>query len=133
MAKGTTAEPGERLEDAAERSQSPDLDLWRRLSVEVAMFLQPEAAGCRFVIDVPNAPDTVYGIPMVGNVAGAERKVIAFVEKFPPDEWVKGRTIAAEIEMEYGGGQFGKLMSELVKVKKLLESDRSQGYRLKRL
>lgn len=58
-------------------------------------------------------------------------RVLAFLSGMRAGEWAKGRTIAAEIDLEYDGGQFKKLLAEMVQ-DDLLESSRANGYRLKR-
>lgn len=58
-------------------------------------------------------------------------RVLQFLRGLRPGEWAKGRTIAAEIDLEYDGGQFKKLLAGLVG-DDLLESSKANGYRLKR-
>lgn len=137
------AEPGERLEDAAERSQSPgvpvvavpDFDRIYRDVAAMVLFSRRNAVGCRIVVDVPDGRGGIGSdcitVPMpVSSDAATEDRIVAFLGGFSTETWVKGRTIAAELDMEYSGGQFSKVMAELVKVKRILESS-SAGYRLR--
>lgn len=136
MAK-VAAEPGERLDDAditAVRSPAPSREWVYRTLGEWAVDLYPNAIAARLVIDIPNGAAVASAslpIPLPApSDATVEDRIVAFLSGFHPETWVKGRVIAAEVDMEYGGGQFGKVMAELSKVKKILESN-TAGYRLK--
>lgn len=143
MAARATA-PLEQEEDAAERSQSPsangvpvpDFDRIYRDVAAMVLFSRRNATGCRIVVDVPDGrggtSEDWITVPMpVSSDAATEDRIVAFLGGFSAETWVKGRTIAAELDMEYGGGQFGKVMAELTKVKKILESGPA-GYRLRK-
>ena len=56
-------------------------------------------------------------------------RVLQYLKGLPPGAWAKGRTIAAEIDLEYDGGQFKNLMAETVRDGEL-ESSKSNGYRI---
>lgn len=122
------------LGDEAERPKVPSREWVYRTLADFARELYPQAKSCRLVIDVPDGDGVTSAslpIPLgVSDDAAAEDRIVAFLSGFSPETWVKGRVIAAELDMEYGGGQFGKLMSGLTQERKILESSKA-GYRLK--
>lgn len=123
--------------DAAGGSQSPDGAEWSELVAAVVKYrrvAQPDAAWCRLLFgslgtdlsDAASIPVPLYAVsdnPHVG-------RVMSFLSKLAPGEWAKGRVIAAELEMEPDGGQFRKIMGDLVRAE-TLESG-SLGYRIRR-
>ena len=141
MAKAA-AELGDAV-DAAGPSQSPDAGPSRptreqlfRDNAALALEIHPNAVGCKLLILVPDGDqvsETRINISLAAAVVltPTESKVMAFIRKLRRGEWVAGKTLAAEVELEYGGGQFTGLMSGLTKGKKLLESNNVLGYRVR--
>lgn len=137
MAKAAV-EPGERLDDAADRSQSPVVSVSRfaTLCAAVADYLRetrPDATECEFIVRSPHGDrqlKTTFEIPLTAFEPSIEEKIMGVLSRLRPGAWMKGAAIAVEIGSEYGGGSFGGIMSKLSRDDGPLESGRN-GYRLR--
>lgn len=131
----------ERTEDAAppQSPSSPESvgGEWSDLVAAVASYrrvAQPDAAWCRLLFGQPgtdiNTASSIAVPLFVATDNPNAARVVAFLSKFASGEWTKGRVIAAELDMEPDGGQFRKIMGDLVRAE-TLESG-SLGYRLRK-
>jgi len=132
-----TAEPGERLDDAAERPGSPDLDDVCRDVAALAMRMRKNAIGCHIVIEIPNGTGGVTTDRIAVPLYGVESEdmttaILAVLGRLRTGEWMKGQSIANELNEDRNAGNFRRALTRLVSEEKI-ESDNPKGYRLKRL
>lgn len=128
------AEPIARVGDESERGTAAGAEFERMVRgvVDYLRKFRPDAVRCKLLIYSPGTDGfdrSTLAVPMACSEASFAGRVIAFLSKFPAEDWVKGRTIAAELDMEHDGGQFKKLMAQLPK-DEVLSSP--QGYKLRR-
>lgn len=136
MSKAATAEPADGIGEEDERAVVAVGGEYERMVAAIADYqrvAKPDAVKCRVTFFSPGSGGfdrSGVVVPLlVANVTKAD-KVIAFLSKFSAGEWVKGRVIAAELDMESDGGQFRKIMGDLVR-SETVESG-TLGYRLRR-
>jgi len=110
----------------------PTLADVRRVVAGYVCHHMPAASGCKIHVEYPGGLADLLAVPLV--VDGGddlESRVLAFLSKLPAGMWMKGRSIAAEMDVELDGGHFRGTMATLVRSGQL-ESHRTQGYRLAR-
>ena len=136
MAKAT-AETGERLDAAAERPGSPDLDDVCRDVAALAMRMRKNAIGCHIVIEIPNGTGGVTTDRIAVPLFTAEPEdlasaILMVLGRLKTGEWMKGQSIANEMGEDRQAGNFRRAIDRLIREEKI-ESDNPKGYRLKRL
>jgi hypothetical protein len=104
-----------------------------RVVAELALMLHPQATGCKIVIVCPNVTDpTTLNVPLtVHDGDDLESRIEAFFrDKIRPGEWVKGRSVAIELDVDPDGGHFRSTMARMARPGGRLQSHKTQGYRL---
>lgn len=130
----------ERSEDAASAPQSPpvpDLDDVCRDVAALAMRMRKNAVGCHIVIEIPNGTGGIttdrIAVPLFGVEAeDMATAILAVLGRLRTGEWMKGQSIANELNEDRNAGNFRRALSRLIAEEKI-ESDNPKGYRLKRL
>lgn len=133
----------DRAEDVAGGPQSPNgvpsdagASEYADMVAAIARYqriAKPDAVRCRVLFYSPAVDGfdrSGVAVPLLAVGSTNAGRVVAFLSKLSAGEWAKGRVIAAELDMEPDGGQFRKIMGDLVR-SETLESG-SLGYRLKR-
>lgn len=138
MAKATAEL--ERSEDAASATPSPsvpDLDDVCRDVAALAMRMRKNAIGCHIVIEIPNGTGGVTTDRIAVPLYGVESEdmttaILAVLGRLRTGEWMKGQSIANELNEDRQSGHFKRAIDRLIRDEKI-ESDNPKGYRLKRV
>lgn len=130
----------EREVDAVNGPQSPtvpDLDDVCRDVAALAMRMRKNAVGCHIVIEIPNGTGGVTTDRIAVPLFAAEPEdlassILAVLGRLRTGEWMKGQSIANELNEDRQSGHFKRALDRLIRDEKI-ESDNPKGYRLKRV
>jgi hypothetical protein len=125
-APGSDADGGT---EAPGHQSPPDPAAVYRQVAELALYLHPTATACRIVFDTPAGASTV-AVPMTTDDPSEldDRIVDVLTNKQRAGEWMKGKVVAAHLDMEYDGGHLRGALARLARVG-TIESSRA-GYRM---
>lgn len=89
-------------------------------------------SGARSIRIVATGPDgeAVLPVPMAPASDDVESMAVAVLKKLRPGEWMKGKTLAVELDVDRANGHFNRVLAALVK-RGEVESSQLHGYRLK--
>ena len=129
MAPRTTSEPGPKAPDEPTAQSAPDPASVYRQVAELALYLHPTATACRIVFDTPAGCSTV-AVPLTTDEPDDldDRITDTLATKQRAGEWMKGKVLAAYLDLGADGGHFRGAVARLVRAK-VIESSHA-GYRL---
>ncbi len=115
----------------------PTLEQIYRDVASLALYLHDNAVGCRIVIDVPDGSGGLSKDRITVPLAFVDgddmaKNILIVLGRLKAGEWMKGQSIANELDVDRESGNFRRMLSKLVREKKI-ESDNPKGYRLKRV
>lgn len=105
-----------------------------RAAAALALKQRPNATGCKIVVEFPDGiggtMKDVYGVPLVPSADDLRTAILAALGKLRPGEWMRGKTLGAEVDADHDSGHFKRVVAQL-RQEELIESNRNLGYRLK--
>jgi hypothetical protein len=95
--------------------------------------LWPNALAARLVVDIPDGDRVLQNtlhVPLsIGGDNDLTTSVLIALTRFRAGEWVRAKTLAADVDAEPTGGHFRRVLRQLVKDGRV-ESNTNLGYRL---
>jgi hypothetical protein len=113
-----------------------DLDSICRDVASMVMKMRSNAIGCHIVIEIPDGTGGVtsdrIAVPLFAR-SGDElgQRILTVLGRLRTGEWMKGQSIANELDEDRNAGNFRRALQKLVH-DGMIESDNPKGYRLKR-
>lgn len=130
MVRTHTPQPESADAHDAGQSPAPDADRVYRLVGDLVRFFCPAARDVCITYRVPGqAEPGRIPVPTAATAEDVRDEVVNLLARLRPGEYMKGRAVAAELDMEYEGGHFRAMMAKLAK-DEVIESHTQKGYRL---
>jgi hypothetical protein len=130
VAPRANAEPDTGQTIAAGDPSPPDPATVYRMVGELVRRLAPTARNLRIVYDVPGAGGVSTGripITAISDASDLDGLVVGVLAAH--SGWMKGRAVAAQLDLDPDGGHFRSTMARLAATG-LIESNKALGYRL---
>jgi hypothetical protein len=85
----------------------------------------------RLVVEYEDGGRSILSLPDAAPVDPTEAAILSELGKLRAGEWMKGRTLAASVDLDVDGGHFKGLMARLARPGGRVESSRGHGFRLR--
>ncbi len=113
----------------------PTTDGICRAVAEYALRMRPNATACSIVIESEDGDGRtirdVIAVPLTGRGADdLQSAIVAALQKLRPGEWIRGKSLASEVDSDHTSGHFYRTIAQLRESGRL-ESNKNLGYRLK--